>query len=140
MILLLVSGGFCSLIQKIHQVEFPNLYQSEFLLFSSIVVLVVFAVATAFNGNRGIEHRKVSVVKDKAMLFGLLAGVCNCVANYFMINLAAITSATTLYPVQSVLSVMSSCLVGYVIFKEKLTPLQWVSVILGLIAAVLMNF
>lgn len=140
MILLLLSGGFCSLLQKAHQVAYPGFYQSEFLLYSSLIVLFVFAVINVVGSKKSGNGIGVSVIKDKAMIFGLIAGVCNCVANYFIMLLAAMENATTLYPVQSVLSVMSSCLVGYVIFKEKLTIKQWVSVVLGVTAAVLMNF
>ena len=79
------------------------------------------------------------ITHNFALMLGLLSGVMNCLANFSILFLANGENASVLFPVLSALNAIGACLIGRFIFKEKLTPLQLVSICLGIASVVLLK-
>ncbi len=141
-ILTMVSNGACSVVQKLHQTAYPGEYSSAFMLFgmsAAFLVLSAVAVISALSKREEKEGCTPEKIFKYTLIFGALAGVFNGVCNYFTLLLAATENASVLFPILSAGNAVGSCLVGYLVFKERLTKLQTFSIALGAIAVVLLK-
>ncbi len=127
----LAANGICSLIQKYHQLYFPQQYRTEFMLSAFITVFVIFSAITLTKAE--------SRAKFKLSVSGLLSGFMNCAADYIVLYLAATEKASVLFPMVSVCKVLSIWLLGRIMFKEKLKLTQSFGLLAGILAIVLLN-
>ncbi|MBE6732321.1 MAG: hypothetical protein E7564_11595 [Ruminococcaceae bacterium] len=127
----LLANGICSLIQKYHQIYYPSLYRTEFMLAAFSCVFVIFSIAALTN----IEIRNSVSIS----VFGLASGVMNCAADYIVLYLAATENASVLFPMVSVCKVLAVWLLGRFMFKEKLKMLQIIGISAGILAIILLN-
>lgn len=133
-----LANGICSVLQKAHQTAYAGQYQSEFLIFSMACATVVFLfVREKRQSENDVAARKVGT--RTGVVLGSIAGACNCVSNYFILRLAAVENASVLFPVLSVLNSLIACVFSRVVFKEKLTFLQMLSIVVGITSVVLLK-
>ena len=72
--------------------------------------------------------------------FPLIAGLSNVGLNLFVILLAGTNISTNLiYPVIGVGGLAVTLLFSQFVFKEKLRPAQWIGIVVGTIATVLLS-
>ena len=119
------------MIQKYHKIKFSSLYHAEFMLFALICVLIILTIT--LNSNQSQKQ------KLKLSWSGLISGILNGAANYVVLFLSAIENASVLFPVISVANITIVWLIGIVFFKEKLTILQTIGLILGILSIVLLK-
>ncbi len=127
----LLTNGICSIIQKFHQMKFPSLYQTEFMFFALLCVSVILSISM-LSSHPEEKSFKFSVS-------GTFSGVLNSCANYIVLFLAATENASTLFPVISVANIAVVWLIGIILFKEKLTALQTIGLVLGISSIVLLK-
>ena len=149
-LLTMFTNGISSVVQKFHQMENPSLYRVEFMLISMVFAFLIFllinlkskmAKKEVFNKKIHTEKQKnvVKTFQNLALNLGLVSGVLNCFANFSILFLANTENASVLFPILSVLNTIGACLVGRLFFKEKLSPLQFTSIMLGIISVVLLK-
>lgn len=130
-LLTLVADGVSSVVQKLHQLQFPGLYRTEFMswaLLCAFVILAGTAVQTKDAKNR-----------VKFSLLGLTAGAMNCSSDYIVLYLSATESASVLFPIVSIANIIAVWLIGVVIFKERLRRTQALGLIVGVASVVLLK-
>lgn len=137
-ILTMLSNGIGSVIQKQHQTSYPGEYQTEFMLFSMAFASVIF-IAIGFLKTAKSEKTEKSNAASLALILGLIAGVCNCFANFIILFLATLENASVLFPILSAANAVGACLVGRIVFKERLSALQFISILLGITSVVLLK-
>lgn len=139
-ILTMIMNGGCSVIQKLHQTAFPGEYSSEFMFFGMSSVFVFLSLVAIFDAikNKSADKPRSAVFKWTALL-GAMAGTCNGLCNYLTLCLAAMENASVMFPILSAGNAVGSCLVGYLVFKERLTKLQLFSISLGIISVILLK-
>ena len=126
--LTLVTNGFCSIIQKLHQTKFPGSYRNEFMIFSLLFVFLVLLILSF------IKRHNV-----KFNFYGTVSGVLNSGANYIVLYLSAIENASVLFPVVSITNIIAVWIMGRIKFKEKLRPVQVFGLIAGVISVIFFN-
>lgn len=126
----LAANGVCSLIQKYHQLAYPGLYRTEFMLAALATVLALSI------GMHGVQKPRPPFALSGV---GLCSGVMNGAANYIVLYLAATEKASVLFPMVSVANAIAVWLVGRFLFREKLRPLQAVGLLCGIAAVWLLN-
>lgn len=126
----LVTNGVCSILQKYHQLLFPGFYRTEFTVFSLAIVLILLSAASFTKPDR--SHLSFSVL-------GAIAGLLNCSSNYIVLYLSATENASVLFPIVSVVNIAAAWVAGILFFKEKLTVLQAIGLILGAVSIVLLK-
>ena len=137
-ILTMIANGICSVIQKQHQILYPGKYQTELLLFSMLVSALIFILISAFSKNITAKDFMPQSIRSTLSL-GSISGVCHCFANLTVLYLASQENATVLFPVLSAANMIGSCLVGRLIFKERLAINQLISLALGIASVVLLK-
>jgi drug/metabolite transporter (DMT)-like permease len=148
----MLANGITSVVQKYHQSENPGLYKVEFMLISMAFACLIFifiwikemilkkqAVTNVEKANDTPTCFFKNITHNFALMLGLLSGVMNCLANYSILFLANGENASVLFPILSAMNAIGACLIGRFIFKERLTPLQLVSICLGIASVVLLK-
>lgn len=127
----LLANGICSIIQKYHQLQFPSQYGTEFMLFAWLCVALMLLLAPIAARSDSLPFQPNPA--------GLAAGALNGAANYIVLRLAATENASVLFPIVSATNILASWLIGIVLFKEKLTVLQTIGLLLGIASIVLLK-
>ena len=128
-----VCDGACGVLQKEHQTQFPSLYSNEFMFFAMLLCSVVFLIAAL----RKLSFKEICAVRGKG--YAILSGVTNGVQNYLTLVLAGFENATALFPIISAGTVLGSLACGGIFFKEKLKINQYIAIVLGIIAVILLK-
>lgn len=126
----LITNGICSTIQKYHQIKFPFLYRTEFMTFALLCVLIILTV---------IKSGIVQNQKFSFNMLGFISGALNGIANYVVLFLSATENASVLFPIISVANIAAVWVIGIIFFKEKLTALQTIGLILGILSIILLK-
>ena len=77
--------------------------------------------------------------KNKFSWLGLISGALDGTANYIVLFLSATENASVLFPIVSVANIAAVWMVGLLFFKEKLTILQTVGLVLGVASIILLK-
>ena len=125
-----VCNGLCSVLQKMHQIKYPGLYCSEFMLSAMLVCSVIF-IAISFKKTKPKAYKSI-----KGKRYAALSGIANAVANYSSIVLAGYENASVLYPAISAGTILATMLFGVMIFKERLKHNQLLAILCGIISVI----
>ena len=138
-LLTLLTNGVTSIVQKQHQVVRPGQYQTEFMLFSMAFAAFIFIVQGMLKGGKATGEGKGGKIIRFSLLLGAVSGTLNYLANYCILILATMEDASVMFPILSAGNAVGACVIGRIVFKERLTPLQIVSVFFGVISVVLLK-
>ena len=120
----------------------PNAFRAEFTLFSAVVAFLVFMLMknTGSKKNQTVKDDVGKVTFNKTTaLYGSLSGLFNGASGLLVLTLAASQNASVLFPLLSVANSLVAVAVGKIVFKEKLTALQMLSVAIGIVSVVLLK-
>jgi len=133
-LLAFLGNGFCSVIQKIQQMNFDGLYKSEFMI-------VALAITTAFLFVMAFltEKEDIPYILKKGFVYYLIRGIANGVVNFLVLYLSLKMPASVLFPAISAGGIITTCTVAMTYYKEKLSRPQTVGLIIGTIAIVALN-
>jgi drug/metabolite transporter (DMT)-like permease len=106
-------------------------FLSTAFLFSFIIGMIILAVSV--------------IAKKKKILFknifaGIILGLLNWGSTLYFIKGLGIFESTFFFPVFNVSIVAFSAIIGYFIFKEKLSPVNWAGIILAAVSIILITF
>jgi len=135
-----VAFAAIGLLQKIHQ---SSEYQGELMMFLIISFAAGYVLSQALY--MGYRKKETSATKPqirKWALWGILviSGICIAANNVLNTYLAGVMDSAVFYPLITGVGLILNILACLVIFREKLTRLQWVGVASGSLAAVLLCF
>lgn len=126
-----LCNGVCSILQKQHQVFYPNMYSREFMFFAMLLCSVVFSVFALCK----VSVKDFKTVKGKR--YGVFSGLANGTANFLTLILAGMENASVLYPLISAGTILGALLCGALVFKEKLKINHYFALFIGIVAAIL---
>ncbi|MBR2988101.1 MAG: EamA family transporter [Clostridia bacterium] len=126
-------NGICSILQKQHQMLYPESFSKEFMLFAMFLCSVVFLISAI----RKISPKELNKINGKR--YGVLSGLANGLANFLTLVLAGMENASVLFPIVSAGTLLSALLCGKLLFKEKLKINHYVAIVAGIVAVVLMK-
>ena len=123
--------GVASVFQKQHQMNYPGLYRTEFMIASMLCMLVLQLIVVLVKGTVRTEIR--------FCVPGSLGGFLEGAATYIVLYLAASQNASVLFPVVSVAKIIAVWCIGRMAFKEQLKLWQTVGLVAGIAAIALLN-
>ncbi len=129
-----LGNGFCSVIQKAQQIKCNAQYKNEFMIVALILSSVILMITALYREkNRFVTHLKTGFP------FYVICGGSNALTNVFVLSLANTMRASVMFPIISSGSLIATFLISVGCFKEKLTKLQYIGVLLGVISVILLN-
>ena len=132
-LLTFVTNGICAVLQKRHQILYPKLYGTEFMLFAMLTCFLIYAVFAIIK----IRPTRFFAVKKKR--YGVYSGVGNGIANFCTILLAGFESASVLFPTISIGTIIGAIICGRVLFKEKLNVNNYLTLLFGVVAIIFLK-
>lgn len=130
LVFLLLAGGVTDAMSKIYEEMGVGSLKNHFLLYTFIAAFTLCVLAA-------LQKKQRLTLCDLG--FGLLIGIPNyCSALFLLFSLSEVP-AMIAYPTYSVATIVLVTLVGRIVFKEKLSYRQRVSMLMILAALVLLN-
>ena len=129
-----LGNGFCSVIQKAQQIKCNAQYKNEFMIVALIISSVILMIIALYRE----KHQLITHLKS-GFPFYVICGGSNALTNVFVLSLANTMRASVMFPIISSGSLIATFLISVGCFKEKLTKLQYVGVLLGVISVILLN-
>ena len=123
--------GIASVFQKQHQMNYPGLYRTEFMVASMLCMLVMLLIV--------VLAKRTAKTEVRFCALGSIGGFLEGVANYIVLFLAATQNASVLFPVVSVAKIIAVWCIGRMAFKEKLKLWQTIGLVAGIAAIALLN-
>ncbi len=121
--------GLIGVLQKVHQSSPYKAETGGFLLISFVCSTIFSLVRT------GTELREVHFSK-KMMLIALVCGVCTYAMNDINLKLSGILPSQLFFPLINGSAIVFSSIVSVVMYREYLSPRQWVGLVGGILALI----
>ncbi len=128
-----LCDGVCAILQKQHQINYPESYTREFMLFAMLTCSVLYLIMGCW------KVKKETFLATKGKKFAFFAGITNATANFLTIVLAGFENASVLFPTISVGTILATLLCGTLIFREKLRLNHYIAILSGIAAIVLLK-
>lgn len=130
-----IANGVCITIQKVFQISDKGVHSNEFMVCSLAITLLTLLVMVLIKE----REKPSSPAKNKGIIWPVLCGVSNGIANQFTMILAVILPASFLYPVQSAGGIIVTAIVSILLYKEKLSIPQKIGFVAGVLAVIAFN-
>jgi len=136
-ILLFLGTGSNDSLTKHATTQLPG-FGNDFMLFLGVVFTVGFIVGSLI---WIITRRKGdsadAIFSPKSLLAGVWLGLLNFGSSYFFVVALGFFDSSVFFPIFNVSIVSLSALSGFLLFKEKLRPVNWVGIFLAICAIIL---
>lgn len=130
----LFSNGLISVVAKMQQTAFDKQNSNEYMIITLAgASLSLFVMAFI------LEKGSIKKTVGKGFAYGLGAGLLNGLKNAVNLALIALMPLSMLTPVKKGGGMVFTFLVSYIIYKERYTKLQYISILLSVIAIILMQ-
>lgn len=128
-----LTNGFCSVVQKIHQTKYKEMYCIEFMLSAMLFGCIVFIVINL--KRNGLKN----IIGQRGKGYAVMSGISNAIAGYGTIRLAGLENASVLFPAISAGTILCTLLCGLILFGEKLKINHFIAVLGGIAAVVFLK-
>ncbi len=132
-----VTNGLVGVMQKIHQNTEYKAQSTAFLVSAFAFMTAVSAVIWLYERKKAGEARFVP--NSKQTLSALLSGAVFAVPHVANLYLAGAMPSAVFFPIVNTGGLILTLLSATLLFKEKLTRLQWLGIVLGLISSLFVS-
>ena len=131
-----IGNGTCSVIQKLHQFNYPGLYRTELLECSALGVFLLSAVLlSAFT----LFGKKTAVSFGGTVRYAFPSGLCNGMVNYCVLILVGTMDSSVIFPVITAGGIVLTFAVSQIFYREKLLFGQYIGYVLGILSVIMLN-
>lgn len=132
-----LTNGFVGVMQKIHQ-------STEYRAQSAAFLLSAFAFMTVFSALIWLYERKKAGEERfdpsaTQILFALGSGATFAVPHVANLHLAGAMPSAVFFPIVNTGGLILTLLAATLLFKERLTRLQWLGIVLGIISSLFVS-
>lgn len=113
-----------------------NHIQGDKILFISMIFLTAFVCGIFVFIARMLG--KNFTIKLKSILGGIILGLLNFGSAYFVIDALSVMESSIVFPIYNSGVISLSALTGFFAFKEKLNIINWIGLLIAIIAIILM--
>ena len=133
-ILSVIGSGMFSVVTRMQQIVFNNLYDNEFMIVSlGFSALILFVAGIIKDG------KKIKYILRYGAPWAFGAGSCNGTVNTLTLLLYTMMPISIAVPIQAGARVIVSFVLSIILFSEKFSVKQWIGAVLGAVALVLLN-
>lgn len=121
--------GIIGIIQKIHQ---SSVHKDELFLFLAVSFLFSFLFARIISKREKSSYQ----FEKKQYIFAVICGICTFIMNYLNLKLSGVLPSQFFFPLINGGSIILTSLISITVFKEKITTLQLIGLIGGIISLI----
>jgi len=132
------SGGFASVVLKLHQHTASKEQRSGFVLFAYIVAFALSALIYLYK-YKSVHIKITYKLSPKVWIPAAFAGMILGVYQKFNLLLAGIIDSAVLFPIVGCSVTIMMTVVGVIIFKDKLKKIQIAGIVVGLASIALIS-
>ena len=142
---LFLGGGIAEFSNKIFQKTVSLDYRSLFLLLVFTTALVLSMLMHRLDKRKHVKiiHREEGLPAIEnikmSICVGILVGIPNLFASYFLLNALNDFPASVVYPAYSAGSILMISIFSVILFKEVLYKKDWIAIILTALSLILLN-
>ncbi|MBR5767943.1 MAG: EamA family transporter [Clostridia bacterium] len=129
--IMLICNGVLGVVQKRHQIDFPGLYQKEFVAYSMIFVFLMTVVLLLVT-----RSKPTKVILSAGGKFAAPAGAMCGLLNMLVLYLSPRVPASLMYPFVSAGVIVVSSVAAVLLYREKLTRNELIGLIIGAVSVV----
>ncbi|MDO4618076.1 MAG: hypothetical protein Q4B31_00970 [Clostridia bacterium] len=133
-ILAAVGNGMCSTVQKVEQVAMNGQYKNEFMIVALLIVTFIFLIFSF-----STERKDIKPTLKKGIYFPIIVGALNGTVNLLVMVLGNMMPVSLLFPLLTSGGIIGNYFLSRFYFKEKLSTVQTMGLIAGIIAVVFFN-
>jgi len=133
------GNGFCSVTQRAHQLSCDGKFGTEFMVIAfglTVLWIIPFMIK---NEMRKKERWQFKQTLSKSFLWYILNALGIVVVNMLVIKLSVRMNASIMFPVISAGGILATLAFSLLLYKEKLSKIQTVGVVFGIIAVIFLN-
>ena len=134
MLLAFIGNGMCSVIQNMEQVAFDGAYKNEFMILALTMMTGVMVILTLTT-----EYRQLKPCIRSGWYQPLICGVLNGLVNLLVMVLSARMPVSIMFPSISAGGQVATYLASRFFYREKLTKLQFIGFVLGVLSVIILN-
>lgn len=129
-----LGNGMCSTIQKAQQLTFVGKYKNEFMIVSLVIAVIILSIATLIKEKSYIKQSFIA-----GGHFAVFYGLCNGIVNLLVMIVGGMMPISIMFPVISAGSIVFTSIISVYIYKESLSRVQLIGVILGILSIIFLN-
>ncbi len=134
MFLTILSNGAIGILGKIQQVKFDNIYKNEYLIITFVGSAIwLFILGLIY------ERNSLKPTIKTGFLYGLVAGVSNGIANWLTLVTYEYMNLSVASPLKTGLGMIVTFIISLLLYKERFSIRQYISVGIGVAAVVLIS-
>ena len=133
-ILSFVGNGMCTVVQKMQQIASNGAYKNEFMIVALAIVTVVMLIMSILK-----ERTEIKFFAKVGWHWAIICGALNGMVNLFVMILSGKMPVSLMFPLISAGGLIVTYIVSRFFYKEKLTKIQFIGFIFGLMAVVFLN-
>ena len=130
-----LAGGLLGMFYKVFGKSSASNEVNGMMLSASVFSAVLFFVVGLIINK--VKKEPLPTIKKPSLLYIIGSAVFGCAYIRINLSLSAIIPSAIFFPVANGSLVILSTFLGYLLFKEKLSKLQWFGMVVGLIAIVM---
>lgn len=143
-VVIFIVNGLTCVIAKAHQINLSAINESSFMVWSCLLTVVFGGIILLFNFIKKGGKDKVlefkGALKMKSLLIISAIGAVMYTGNFLHLIAADSVPASVQFPMVSGGVIVLSALVSAIVFKEKLTKIEWISIVGAFLSTVLFAF
>lgn len=133
LVLQFVGNGMCSTVQKMQQLKFGGDYKNEYMIIALFLVTVVCFAAGLY------KNKNIGKSIASSFRYAPFQGIANGAVNLFVMILTALLPTAILFPSISAGGMVITFIIALSVYKEKLSKIQILGYMLGIISVILLN-
>lgn len=131
------AGGFVGILYRLFGSSDVSEQVNTMMLTAAVVSAVLFFISGVFV-NRAAKQGIPTIHKD-AWSYIILSGIAGCIYIRLNIPLSNIIHSAVFFPVSNGSMMILSTLAGSILFKEKLSKVQLIGILLGIVAIIVIG-
>lgn len=128
------GNGMCTVVQKMQQIASNGAYKNEFMIVALAIVTVVMLIMSILK-----ERTEIKFFTKVGWHWAIICGALNGMVNLFVMILSGKMPVSLMFPLISAGGLIVTYIVSRFFYKEKLTKIQFIGFIFGLMAVVFLN-
>ena len=132
-LLTFAGNGMCSTVQKMQQVAFDGACKNELMILAMIISAVIMGIFAL------LSKEESAIGLRCGWYLAVLFGIVNGALNMLVMLLGEKMAASVMFPLISAGGIVISGILSLFIYKEKLSTMQWIGIVFGLVSIVFLN-